>query len=50
MDLSIVCVCTGNAARSVIAGAAFADRLPDARVATCGTHVVEGMPLSWRTQ
>jgi protein-tyrosine phosphatase len=45
-----VFLCTGNAARSVMAGAFLEDRLPDLRVVTAGTHVVEGMPMSWRTR
>lgn len=46
----LVFLCTGNAARSVMAGAlAVAHELP-ARVTTAGTHVVEGMPMSWRTR
>ena len=45
----IVFVCTGNAARSVIAGAAVEARVPHVEVATAGTLVVEGQPMSWRT-
>ena len=26
------------------------DRAPDLRVTTAGTHVIEGMPMSWRTR
>jgi protein-tyrosine-phosphatase len=48
--LNIVFLCTGNAARSVMAGALLEDRAPDLRVTTAGTHVVEGMPMSWRTR
>ncbi len=43
-------LCTGNAARSVMAGAALAQVAPDVRVTTAGTHVVEGQPMSWRTR
>lgn len=46
----IVFVCTGNAARSVMAGAVLAGLAPDVRVTTAGTHVVEGQPMSWRTR
>ncbi len=46
----IVFVCTGNAARSVIAGAAVEVRVPHVEVATAGTLVVEGQPMSWRTR
>jgi protein-tyrosine phosphatase len=46
----IVFLCTGNAARSVIAGAALAALLPDRPVSTAGTLVVEGQPMSWRTR
>jgi protein-tyrosine-phosphatase len=33
-----------------MAGAFLEDRAPDVRVVTAGTHVVEGMPMSWRTR
>jgi protein-tyrosine-phosphatase len=45
----VVFLCTGNAARSVMAGAALA-RSGAARITTAGTHVVEGQPMSWRTR
>ena len=48
--LNVVFLCTGNAARSVMAGALLEDRAPDLSVVTAGTHVVEGMPMSWRTR
>jgi protein-tyrosine phosphatase len=47
--LHVVFLCTGNAARSVMAGALLEARAPDLRITTAGTHVVEGMPMSWRT-
>jgi protein-tyrosine phosphatase len=46
----LVTLCTGNAARSVMAGAILAEHLPAVVVATRGTHVIEGMPMSWRTR
>jgi protein-tyrosine-phosphatase len=45
----VVFLCTGNAARSVMAGAALA-RSGAARITTAGTHVIEGQPMSWRTR
>lgn len=50
MNGAVVTLCTGNAARSVMAGAALAARLPGWRVETAGTLVVEGQPMSWRTR
>lgn len=46
----VVFLCTGNAARSVMGGAALAAHLPDWHVTTAGTLVVEGQPMSWRTK
>jgi protein-tyrosine phosphatase len=46
----ILFVCTGNAARSVMAGAMWRQLAPDWTVATAGTHVIEGQPMSRRTQ
>lgn len=45
----VVALCTGNAARSVMAGALLAAD-PNIVVATRGTHVVEGLPMSMRTR
>lgn len=47
---TLVFLCTGNATRSVLAGAALRARRPDLHVATAGTLVVEGQPLSVRTR
>jgi protein-tyrosine-phosphatase len=33
-----------------MAGALLEDRAPELRITTAGTHVVEGMPMSWRTR
>jgi protein-tyrosine-phosphatase len=46
----VVFLCTGNAARSVMGGAITRARRDDLEVVTAGTHVVEGMPMSWRTR
>lgn len=50
MTTPVVFLCTGNAARSVMAGAALSAHLPDWHVTTAGTLVVEGQPMSWRTK
>ena len=44
----VVVLCTGNAARSVMAGAMLAGT--PVRLLTAGTHVVEGQPMSRRTR
>lgn len=50
VPLSVVILCSGNAARSVMAGAALRSLLPDVEVMTAGTHVIEGQPMSQRTK
>lgn len=49
-QLSLVLLCTGNAARSVMAGAMLRQIRPDISVVTAGTHVIEGQPMSRRTR
>lgn len=46
----IVSLCTGNAARSVMAGALLEELRPDLAVVTAGTHVVDGQIISRRTR
>lgn len=50
MSGPVIFLCTGNAARSVMGGAALAAHLPHWSVETAGTLVVEGQPMSWRTK
>lgn len=50
MSHSLLIICTGNAARSVMAGAFLQSRRPDLDVVTAGTLSVDGQPISWRTR
>lgn len=43
-------LCTGNAARSVMATVMFRDRCDTFAVRGAGTHVIEGHPMSVRTR
>jgi protein-tyrosine-phosphatase/SAM-dependent methyltransferase len=50
MHPNILILCTGNATRSVIAGAVLTAHLPDVEIVTAGTLSVDGLPMSWRTR
>ncbi|HEY5273760.1 MAG TPA: hypothetical protein VIJ34_11065 [Acidimicrobiales bacterium] len=49
---AITVICTGNAVRSVMAGALLDQRAPTGRIRlrTAGTLAVEGQPMSFRTR
>ena len=47
---NILVLCTGNATRSVIAGAVLQAHLPHVEIATGGTMSIDGLPMSWRTK
>lgn len=46
----IVMLCTGNAARSVMASIMLQDRTDKVDVIGAGTHAIEGLPMSQRTR
>jgi len=50
VGITIVTLCTGNAARSVMSGLMLEAVRPDLDVVTTGTHVVDGQIMSWRTR
>jgi len=48
--VDVLVLCTGNAARSVMAATSLGARRPDLVVQTAGTLVVDGQPMSVRTR
>lgn len=47
---TLLFLCTGNAARSVMAATMMSDRSDQVRVTSAGTHSIEGLPMSSRTR
>jgi protein-tyrosine phosphatase len=50
MTAHVLFLCTGNAARSVMAGVLLESNGLEVRVTTAGTHVIEHQPVSIRTR
>lgn len=48
--IDVLTLCTGNAARSVMAAVSLGARRPDLVVRSAGTLVVDGQPISIRTR
>jgi len=52
--VELVTLCTGNAVRSVIAAVLLQEHAREQGIEwaclSSGTHVIEGMPMSWRTR
>lgn len=46
----LLVLCTGNAARSVMAGFMLDYLRPDLHVVTAGTHTIDGQPMGMRTR
>ena len=47
---TVLFLCTGNAARSVMAATMMAKRYDDVEVISAGTHSIPGLPMSSRTR